>query len=227
MHVERHHKLVFRSIMSRNVPRIEMPESEENEFASLSLFSPSRAPLNSIPDPSQLQKPNHLFDSDLVQKLEGATRTQHHRTLGTEKRFEVLEGRAGNASGMHDSNPKIVNRNGKSRSEPNSAQNTPTRNGPRVSLSGACATGAQYFGGRGTFSRIPKGISMADSVTTPHFELNEDHSFWKEHNVQVGALFRRFLMNLKLTNLGIFLYGVGFDKAKAIKYNGKGYSRIW
>ncbi|KAG7577602.1 Kinesin motor domain [Arabidopsis thaliana x Arabidopsis arenosa] len=150
--------------MSRNVPRIEMPESEENEFASLSLFSPSRAPLNSIPDPSQIQKANHLPDFDLVQKLE-ATRAQHH------------------------SNPKIVNRNGKSRSEPNSAQSTPTRNGARVSLGGGCATGArvlQSFGGRG---RIPRGISMAESVsfaeTTPHFELNEDHSFWKEHNVQV------------------------------------------
>ncbi|XP_020889083.1 kinesin-like protein KIN-12C isoform X3 [Arabidopsis lyrata subsp. lyrata] len=171
--------------MSRNVPRIEMPESEENEFASLSLFSPSRAPLNSIPDPSQIQKANHLPDFDLVQKLEG-TRAQHQRTLGPEKRLEVLEGRAGNSS---DSNPKIVNRNGKSRSEPNSAQSTPTRNGARVSLGGGCATGArvvQSFGGRG---RIPRGISMAESVsfaeTTPHFELNEDHSFWKEHNVQV------------------------------------------
>lgn len=188
--------------MARNVPRIEIPESEENEFASLSLFSPSRAPLNSIPDPSQLQKANHLSDFDLVQKLEG-TRTQHHRTQGPEKRFEVLEGRAGNASGMHDSNPKIVSRNGKSRSEPNSAQSTPTRNGARVSLGGGCVTGArvvQSFGGRGmsSFSRIPRGISMAESVsfaeTTPHFELNEDHSFWKEHNVQVCALLRRFVI---------------------------------
>ncbi|KAG7631586.1 P-loop containing nucleoside triphosphate hydrolase [Arabidopsis suecica] len=171
--------------MSRNVPRIEMPESEENEFSSLSLFSPSRPPLNSIPDPSQIQKANHLPNFDLVQKLEG-TRAQHQRTLGPEKKFEVLEGRAGNSS---DSNPKIVNRNGKSRSEPNSAQSTPTRNGARVSLGGGCATGARFlqsFGGRG---RIPRGVSIAESVsfaeTTPHFELNEDHSFWKDHNVQV------------------------------------------
>jgi kinesin family protein 15 len=121
----------------------------------------------------------------LVQKLEG-TRAQHQRTLGPEKKFEVLEGRAGNSS---DSNPKIVNRNGKSRSEPNSAQSTPTRNGARVSLGGGCATGARFlqsFGGRG---RIPRGVSIAESVsfaeTTPHFELNEDHSFWKDHNVQV------------------------------------------
>ncbi|CAA0382739.1 unnamed protein product [Arabidopsis thaliana] len=174
-----------RSTMSRNVPRIEMPESEENEFASLSLFSPSRPPLNSIPDPSQIQKANHLPHFDLVQKLEG-TRAQHQRTLGPEKKFEVLEGRAGNSS---DSNPKIVNRNGKSRSEPNSAQSTPTRNGARVSLGGGCAIGARFlqsFGGRG---RIPRGVSIAESVsfaeTTPHFELNEDHSFWKDHNVQV------------------------------------------
>uniref|UniRef100_A0A0D3CJB8 Kinesin motor domain-containing protein n=1 Tax=Brassica oleracea var. oleracea TaxID=109376 RepID=A0A0D3CJB8_BRAOL len=159
--------------MPRNAPRIEMPESEENEFASFSMFSPSRAPLNSIPDPSQLQKTTHLSDFDLAQKLELA------RTQGPERRFE---GRAG----AHDSNPRIVTRNARSRSEPNSAQSTPTRSGARVSLGGGCVTGArvaQSFAGRG---RIPKWISMADSMeTTPHFEMNEDHSFWKEHNVQV------------------------------------------
>lgn len=150
-----------------------MPESEENEFASFSMFSPSRAPLNSIPDPSQLQKTTHLSDFDLAQKLELA------RTQGPERRFE---GRAG----AHDSNPRIVTRNARSRSEPNSAQSTPTRSGARVSLGGGCVTGArvaQSFVGRG---RIPRGISMADSMeATPHFEMNEDHSFWKEHNVQV------------------------------------------
>lgn len=215
-----------------------MPESEENEFASLSLFSPSRAPLNSIPDPSQLQKPNHLSDFDLVHKLE-STRTQHQRTLGPEKRFEVLEGRVGNTSGVQDSNHKIVSRNGKSRSEPNSAQSTPTRNGARVSLGGGCTNGArvvQSFGGRGTssFSRIPRGVSMADSVsfaeTTPHFELNEDHSFWKDHNVQVGALFRtrRFLIIASIVLIpASFCMGVGFDKVEAIKHNGKDNSRIW
>ncbi|CAG7877320.1 unnamed protein product [Brassica rapa] len=159
--------------MPRNAPRIEMPESEENEFASFSLFSPSRAPLNSIPDPSQLQKTTRLSDFDLAQKLELA------RTQGPERRFE---GRAG----AHDSNPRIVTRNARSRSEPNSAQSTPTRSGARVSLGGGCVTGArvaQSFVGRG---RIPRGISMADyAETTPHFEMNEDHSFWKEHNVQV------------------------------------------
>ncbi|KAL0743386.1 hypothetical protein Bca4012_084899 [Brassica carinata] len=155
-----------------------MPESEENEFASFSLLSPSRAPLNSIPDPSQLQKTTtttHLSGFDLAQKLELA------RTQGSEKRFE---GRAG----AHDSNHtrNNVTRNARSRSEPNSAQSTPTRSGARVSLGGGCVTGArvaQSLVGRG---RIPRGISMADSAdTTPHFELNEDHSFWKEHNVQV------------------------------------------
>ncbi|KAL0899848.1 hypothetical protein Bca101_083809 [Brassica carinata] len=164
--------------MPRNAPRIEMPESEENEFASFSLLSPSRAPLNSIPDPSQLQKTTtttHLSGFDLAQKLELA------RTQGSEKRFE---GRAG----AHDSNHtrNNVTRNARSRSEPNSAQSTPTRSGARVSLGGGCVTGArvaQSLVGRG---RIPRGISMADSAdTTPHFELNEDHSFWKEHNVQV------------------------------------------
>ncbi|XP_048631446.1 kinesin-like protein KIN-12C isoform X3 [Brassica napus] len=159
--------------MPRNAPRIEMPESEENEFASFSLFSPSRAPLNSIPDPSQLQKTTRLSDFDLAQKLELA------RTQGPERRFE---GRAG----AHDSNPRIVTRNARSRSEPNSAQSTPTRSGARVSLGGGCVTGArvaQSFVGRG---RIPRGISMADyAETAPHFEMNEDHSFWKEHNVQV------------------------------------------
>ncbi|XP_018491783.1 kinesin-like protein KIN-12C isoform X2 [Raphanus sativus] len=160
--------------MPRNAPRIEMPESEENEFATFALFSPSRAPLNSIPDPSQLRKTtaNHLSGFDLAQKLELA-RTQQ----GPERRGGVA----------HDSNPRIVSRNARSRSEPNSAQSTPTRNGARVSLGGGgCVTGArvaQSFAGRG---RIPRGISMADyAETAPHFEMNEDHSFWKEHNVQV------------------------------------------
>ncbi|CAN8259017.1 unnamed protein product [Cochlearia groenlandica] len=159
--------------MARNAAGIEMPESEENEFASLSLFSPSRAPLNSIPDPSQLQKANH-------------------QTLVPEKRFEISESRGGNANGAHGSNGVVIGRNGKSRSEPNSAQSTPTRNGARVSLGGGCATGARVglsFGGRGTSSKIPRAISMADSVSfvesAPRFELNEDRLFWKEHSVQV------------------------------------------
>ncbi|CAH8337077.1 unnamed protein product [Eruca vesicaria subsp. sativa] len=159
--------------MPRHAPRIEMPESEENEFTTFSPFSPSRAPLNSIPDPSQFHKTTHLPHFDLTQKLELA-RTQR------------FEGRGGTA---HDSNnPRNVNRSVRSRSEPNSAQSTPTRNFPRVSLGGGgCVTGArvaQPFGGRG--ARIPRGISMVDCVeTTPCFEMNEDHSFWKEHNVQV------------------------------------------
>ncbi|KAJ4893842.1 Uncharacterized protein Rs2_20636 [Raphanus sativus] len=83
--------------MRRNAPRIEMPvESEEKEFTScFALFSPSRPPLNSIPDPSQLQKKaTHLSGFELAQKFQGR------------------------GGGAH---PRIVNRNARSRSEPNSS----------------------------------------------------------------------------------------------------------
>lgn len=70
-------------------------ESEEKEFTSFALFSPSRPPLNSIPDPSQLQKKaTHLSGFELAQKFQGR------------------------GGGAH---PRIVNRNARSRSEPNSS----------------------------------------------------------------------------------------------------------
>lgn len=51
------------------------------------------------------------------------------------------------------------------------------------------------FGGRerGCFMSLSRGLGEAKSVVpfaeVPHFELNEDPFFWKDHNVQVRPLF--------------------------------------
>lgn len=51
------------------------------------------------------------------------------------------------------------------------------------------------FGGRerGCFMSLSRGLGEAKSVVpfavVPHFELNEDPFFWKDHNVQVRSLF--------------------------------------
>ncbi|XP_059280862.1 kinesin-like protein KIN-12C isoform X1 [Lycium ferocissimum] len=75
---------------------------------------------------------------------------------------------------------------GKSHSEPNSAQTTPLR---RISNVFTCS-GARYSmntGPKGA-NKTSKGtpvINSEPSVQVPHFELAEDPSFWKDHNVQV------------------------------------------
>lgn len=55
---------------------------------------------------------------------------------------------------------------------------------------------AMHTGAKGTTlsSRTSKGtpvINSEPSVQVPHFELAEDPSFWKDHNVQV--LFRNYV----------------------------------
>ncbi|KAK8471014.1 hypothetical protein PHAVU_003G119700 [Phaseolus vulgaris] len=69
--------------------------------------------------------------------------------------------------------PRLSARIGKSHSEPNSAQSTPTRTASRVSLGG----------GRPSASAFPKETEFC--VHVPHFELKDDPSFWTDHNVQV------------------------------------------
>nr|KYP57727.1 Kinesin-like protein KIF15 [Cajanus cajan] len=70
--------------------------------------------------------------------------------------------------------PRISGRIGKPYSEPSSAQSTPSRNTPRVSLGG----------GRGASScALLKDTEFC--VQVPHFELKDDPSFWTDHNVQV------------------------------------------
>ncbi|GKV51242.1 hypothetical protein SLEP1_g57909 [Rubroshorea leprosula] len=91
-----------------------------------------------------------------------------------------------------------MSRHGKVHSEPNSAKSTPTRSSSRVWLGGVSAVSrvSQVIEGRGgvnagSSSRVSRGISMIDdsdlSNDVPHFELDEDPSFWTDHNVQESA----------------------------------------
>ncbi|XP_027331846.1 kinesin-like protein KIN-12C [Abrus precatorius] len=73
--------------------------------------------------------------------------------------------------------PRASSRTGKAHSEPNSAQSTPARNTPRVSLGGGSR-------GRGVSSCVLlKDTEL--SLQVPHFDLKDDPSFWTDHNVQV------------------------------------------
>ncbi|KAJ6720892.1 KINESIN-LIKE PROTEIN KIN-12C ISOFORM X1 [Salix viminalis] len=166
---------IARNPHSRN--QQEEPSTKENEFEtslnSSAHFPPPRTPLNSIPDPTQCHKETH--ESGFDSKLE-TTRSGRFST-GT---------------------PRVLIRHGKAaQSEPNSAHSTPARSASRNSLGGALggyATGTrslQFNKGKDVSflsSRVSRGISVSNSdfsVEIPHFELDEDPSFWKDHNVQV------------------------------------------
>ncbi|XVF62368.1 hypothetical protein PTKIN_Ptkin09bG0002100 [Pterospermum kingtungense] len=170
--------------MSRDVSssRFLSKDANENEFETSSTsahFPPPRTPLHSIPDPSQYQKESqHQDEYDVDSKDKSESTRAFHKTP----------------------TPRFTSRHGKlPSSEPNSAQSTPARSGPRFSLGGGAGTCVatrvtQVFGGRGgvnssSSSRVSRGISMIDnsnfSVEAPHFELIEDPSFWRDRNVQV------------------------------------------
>nr|TKR74326.1 phragmoplast orienting kinesin-1 isoform X1 [Populus alba] len=171
----------------------EEPSTKENEFEtslnSSGHFPPQRTPLNSIPDPTQCHKETH--ESGFDGKLE-TTRSGRFST-GT-PRFLIRHGKA-------------------AQSEPNSAHNTPARSASRASLGGALggyATGTrslQFTKGKDvsfSSSRVSRGISVANSdfsVEVPHFELEEDPSFWKDHNVQVMIRIRP-LSNIEKVSQG-------------------------
>ncbi|CAK7326258.1 unnamed protein product [Dovyalis caffra] len=159
----------------------EEPSTKENEFeTSLNSsvhFPPPRTPLNTIPDPTQCHKETHESGFD----------SKHETTRSG--RF---------STGNYTSTPRVLTRHGKAaQSEPNSANSTPARSGSRASLGGALggyASGTrsmQFSKGKDVSflsSRVSRGISVANSdfsVEVPHFELDEDPSFWKDHNVQV------------------------------------------
>ncbi|OWM87999.1 hypothetical protein CDL15_Pgr016571 [Punica granatum] len=176
-------------------------ESQENEFEASrgsALLRPPRTPLNSIPDPSQCQKETPDLDLDFRRKFEAA----RARRL-SEKRAEVFDIAGANAGSSY-STPKGSSRGGKAHAESTSAQSTPARTGPRVSLGGP--RGSQYNGGRGPSfsSRDSRGSHIANaefSVECPHFELEEDSSFWRDHNVQVFIRIRP-LSNLEKVSQG-------------------------
>ncbi|KAL6522938.1 hypothetical protein OROHE_016785 [Orobanche hederae] len=166
----------------------------ENEFENSCNQIPSmplRAPLISITDPSQcqsktpLQQLQHDFKEVAVsckasssKKPDGNTETHLFSSLVK----------------TH----KAYGRNKPINSEPNSSQRAPIRSGPSPCLASAasgCALTRSPFqlgndGGRGGIvPRVFRGISVPIpqlfSADVPGLELDEDPSFWKEHNVQV------------------------------------------
>lgn len=172
---------------SRNPSKNPQSEGNENEFENLSNtinFHPPRTPLNSIPDPSQyLQlKENHELDNDSKVEAVRAVRSLDGKFEGSDHHHQLitLSKRAGNVSNR-----------GKTQSEPNSSHSTPAR---RVSSIGALgpSTGPRaplYTGEKGgSSSRVSRGLSVGNSeipAEITHFELEEDTSFWNDHNVQV------------------------------------------
>lgn len=154
-------------------------------------FVPSRAPLNSIPDPSQYQSktPQQQFQHDLEEKPESSKDSRRRKPEGiaeTQLISSVLK------------TPKVYGRGKSTNSEPNSAQSTPIRSGHRVSIAGS-ASGSSLMrlpsqlgngGGRaGVFPSVSRRYSIATPqqllTDVPHFKLDDDPSFWNDHNVQV------------------------------------------
>lgn len=158
-------------------------EASENEFdgslSSAAHFPPPRTPLNAIQDPSQRHGGVHGPDLDAREKSEliGDSRP-------SDKKVEAWH-----------LTPRTA-RGGKTHSEPSSAQSTPARAaGSRASLGGAmvgCAgsRGNDLTGHRrmSLYSGASRGFQIANAETrleVPHFELEENSSFWTDNNVQV------------------------------------------
>ncbi|CAA0829443.1 Phragmoplast orienting kinesin-1 [Striga hermonthica] len=175
----------------------------ENEFESScnqAPLVPSRAPLISIADPSQCQSKNQV-----PEKLESSKASAGRKPDG-DMEAQVVSTLV--------KTPRLHGRNKPANSEPNSAQSTAIRSGPRFSIAGA---GSGYAftrfpfqlgsgGGRGgALPRVPRGISTSVpellSADVPSFELEDDPSFWKDHNVQVLIRIRP-LNSTELTSQG-------------------------
>lgn len=157
------------SLRSASRSNLKPTESNENDFHNLFTqfpFPPPRTPLNSIADPSQLHQGPH---PSTLNKSE--SRRASHR------KYDTPDSHIGNGV------------RGKAHSEPNSAQSTPVRRISNVFTPGTCS-GVRHALHKVTTlsSRTSKGASVINSepsVQVPHFELADDPSFWKDHNVQV------------------------------------------
>ncbi|KAL3727874.1 hypothetical protein ACJRO7_032594 [Eucalyptus globulus] len=182
-------------LSSRRSSQLEASENEFDAPPSSAHFPPPRTPLNAIQDPSQRHGGVHGSDSDAREKSEsiGAGRPSDRK-----------------AEAWHLT-PRAA-RGGKLHSEPSSAQSTPARaTGSRASLGGAmggCAgpRGNDLAGHRrmSLYSGASRGFQLANAETrleVPHFELEENSSFWTENNVQVLIRIRP-LSNLEKVSQG-------------------------
>ncbi|XP_038705278.1 kinesin-like protein KIN-12C isoform X2 [Tripterygium wilfordii] len=177
---------VVRNVPSSSSSRNVQNQSSENEVEkqlNAVHFPVQRSPLNTIPDPSQLQREFHEFDYV----------TRGGQSLDTAE-----------SAGAKCDAPRVLSRHGngtgreKGQSEPSTAQSTPVRSGCRASLGGASSAGprmaSQFTGGRGigssSYSRVARVFFTENSNVeldgeVANFELAEDPVFWKDHNVQV------------------------------------------
>uniref|UniRef100_A0A9I9DNE2 Kinesin motor domain-containing protein n=1 Tax=Cucumis melo TaxID=3656 RepID=A0A9I9DNE2_CUCME len=178
--------------MSKHLPvsKNSQPEYNENELGvspSGLHFPPPRTPFNIIADPAQFQKEFHDsgFDSNL--KLQSTK-----ADLFSDRKSEVSLKINGNAC-TSNGTPRFSAQGRRVNSEPSSTHSTPAKSSSRVSLGGAIvATGSkapQLADGRaGSSYRFSRRISMPNTecpVDVSHIDLEEDPSFWKDHNVQV------------------------------------------
>ncbi|KZV33656.1 phragmoplast orienting kinesin-1 [Dorcoceras hygrometricum] len=170
--------------------------TNENEVESPSNqmpLTPSRAPLSSIPDPSQLQSKTH---NQLLQH-HSKEKPESSRSIGG-KKFEAIAEMELMSSFL--TTPRGHTTGKAAHSEPGSAQSIPqVRSGPKSSNISSTSSGATVprlpcqlgsVGGRGGFyPRVSRRISVSNPEELPvqvsHFELDEDPGFWENHNVQV------------------------------------------
>ncbi|CAI9119063.1 OLC1v1020726C1 [Oldenlandia corymbosa var. corymbosa] len=135
-------------------------ENFSNYETGYPLLSPWRTPLISIPDPSQIQSPTSKEKNAAAPSLQSDTQqfsTQHNN---------------------HAKWGRVCNKVNYPAEPTNSAQSTPAKSHRFSSV-----------GGRSSFSKsrgVLQQIANAETaVDVPHFELVQDPSFWKDHNVQV------------------------------------------
>ncbi|CAK9328894.1 unnamed protein product [Citrullus colocynthis] len=178
--------------MSKHVSasKSSQPESNENELgisASGLHFPPPRAPFNIIADPAQFHKEFHDSGFESNFKLQSTK-----AGWSPDRKSDVSLKINGNAC-SNNGTPRFLAQGRRVSSEPSSTQSTPAKSSSRVSFGGAIvATGSkapQLADGRaGSSSRFFRRMSILNTelpVDVPHFDLEEDPSFWKDHNVQV------------------------------------------
>ncbi|XP_011656324.1 kinesin-like protein KIN-12C isoform X2 [Cucumis sativus] len=178
--------------MSKHLPvsKNSQPESNENELGvspSGFHFPPPRTPFNIIADPAQFQK--EFYDSGFDSNLKFQST---EADFFSDRKSEVSLKINGNAC-TNSGTPRLSAQGRRVSSEPSSTHSTPAKSSSRVSLGGAIvSTGSkapQLADGRaGSSYRFSRRISMPNTefpVDVSHIDLEEDPSFWKDHNVQV------------------------------------------
>lgn len=159
-------------------------ESNENELGtspSALHFPPPRTPFNIIADPAQYHREFHDSGFDSNYKLQ-STKPDCSSDRKSQVSLKIINGNACTNNGT----PRFSAQTRRVNSEPSSTQSTPAKSSSRVSFGGAIVAD----GRAGSSFRLSRRISIPNTelpVDVPHFDLEEDPSFWKDHNVQVRS----------------------------------------